>query len=575
MTRSLLAACAVAAGVALAPAAGAQRPDTARAEAAPAEYVRSTLETYNAPGTRRYTRRGEIAAGERVPENVAVYGATLVVGGEIGGRLVAINGDVVLRPGSRIAGDVLVVGGTVSGADSAHVGGGVQAFPEVVLVRETQGSLALAADTGDDSWVERLVARGRRSGQRIGLGKVGVYNRVEGLPIGIGPIARTELPWGALWIRAQGIYRLNEDIDFDGPNVGHDVSAHVRIGMRRGIAVGGHLFDVVEAVEPWQLADIEVSLATFFLHRDYRDYYGRHGGAGDVAFFNGDETEVTLSYGTERWLSPGHRDPFTVTRNGEPWRPNPAMDVGRAHLTQLRVRHDTRNDVDDPWSGWLVTGELELGRVRYDAPAPTDVRVRAPIVGGTRQSYRRLVVDARRYNRIAPGAQVNLRVVAGGWAGGDDLPLQRRLSVGGPATLPGFDFRGVEGTPEVGTCAPEGSDAPGAPALCERVLLVQGEYRGELRAGLFDWMGGARAASLGALAEHGDWVLLANAGRGWLVGDPFGDLVYRGGQLPSIGTFRVDVGAGLDFGVLGFYVAKAVSRGSEPPNFIFRARHRF
>jgi hypothetical protein len=574
MTRSIQAACALATLVA-AHAARAQRPDTARSDAAPAEYVRSTLETYNAPGTRRYTRRGEIPAGERVPEDVAVYGATLVVGGEVGGRLVAINGDIILRPGSRVAGDVLVIGGTVTGADSALVNGGVQAWPEIVLVRESQGGLALASDTADVGWVERLIGRGRRSGQRIGLGKVGVYNRVEGLPIGLGPVARTELPWGAIWIRALGIYRLNEDIDFDAPNVGHDVSAHVRLGTRRGVAVGGHLYDVVEAVEPWHLDDIEVSLATFFLHRDYRDYFGRHGGAAEVSFFSGgEETEVTLSYSDERWLSLGQRDPFTLLRGSQPWRPNPAADVGRVHLTQLRVRHDTRNDADDPWSGWLLMAELEHGRVRYDAPVVTDALVRPPVAAGTKQTYRRLLVDVRRYNRIAPGAQVNLRLVAGGWLGGGELPMQRRFSVGGPGTLPGFDFRRVEGSPETGTCAPAGSAVPGAPAMCERVLLAQAEYRRELRAGLFDWLGAGRA-SLGALAAHGDWLVFADVGRGWLVGQRFADLVYPQRDIPGLGTFRADVGAGVDFGALGFYVAKAISKGAEPPNFIFRARHRF
>ena len=40
----------------------------------------------------------------------------------------------------------------------------------------------------------------------------------------------------------------------------------------------------------------------------------------------------------------------------------------------------------------------------------------------------------------------------GGWLGGDELPLQRRLSVGGSGTLPGFDFRRFHEQNDVGMC---------------------------------------------------------------------------------------------------------------------------
>ena len=70
----------------------------------------------------------------------------------------------------------------------------------------------------------------------------------------------------------------------------------------------------------------------------------------------------------------------------------------------------------------------ERGRSEeLDAPAP-DV------------AYGRGFLDVRRYNRVSPTAQVNLRLVAGGWLHGDALPAQRRLSLGGAGTLPGYDF---------------------------------------------------------------------------------------------------------------------------------------
>src|SRR5256885_11907856 len=48
-------------------------------------------------------------------------------------------------------------------------------------------------------------------------------------------------------------------------------------------------------------------------------------------------------------------------------------------------------------------------------------------------SYRflRAWFDFRRYTRISSAGKLNLRLLAGGWAGGDPLPLQRRVSLGG------------------------------------------------------------------------------------------------------------------------------------------------
>jgi len=70
-------------------------------------------------------------------------------------------------------------------------------------------------------------------------------------------------------------------------------------------------------------------------------------------------------------------------------------------------------------------------------------------------------------------------------------------------------------------------------------------------------------------------VAFVDAGRGWLVGDRLGELRYPSGALPSLDTYRTDLGLGLDLGVAGMYVAKAVSSSKEPANFFVRIHNRF
>jgi hypothetical protein len=50
----------------------------------------------------------------------------------------------------------------------------------------------------------------------------------------------------------------------------------------------------------------------------------------------------------------------------------------------------------------------------------------------------------------------------------------------------------------------------------------------------------------------------------------------RGNALPPTGSFKVDVGAGVDFGEFGVYWAKAINNSeNDPVRFIVRLQHRF
>jgi hypothetical protein len=104
------------------------------------------------------------------------------------------------------------------------------------------------------------------------------------------------------------------------------------------------------------------------------------------------------------------------------------------------------------------------------------------------------------------------------------------------------------------------------------MALVQAEYRGDLHFDLFtDWDDDHYMRS----HANGVWVFFADAGRGWLVGSGNDPLSYNRGTLPPLSTFRTDLGIGLDFDVIGLYVAKAMSKPKEPANFFARIRHRF
>ncbi len=552
----------------------AQQPDTtARRDSVPASLARQAVERYNAPAEVRAVGDVELDGTREVFGSVAVREGWITVGGTVHGSVVVINGNVTLRSTARVDGDVIVVGGFVEGAERASVGGRVLSHPGALTYR-LEGEHIVAEGVSvagaEDSWIRRWRRRHELNSSRIVV-NAGTYNRVEGLPINIGGALRQNLPWGRISLDAVGIVRSLEHFRWVDENLGYRLAGEVQYGKLDAVTLGGEAYEVVDGIEDWHLRDSEVGLASFLLHRDFRDYFEREGGRGYLTLRDGARAAFTISVGAEEWGSRSDGDPISLFRNGEPWRENPVVDEGRFRLTSAELTYDTRNDREYPRSGWLLSGAVEHGRSGSVTFGPTSPLARTTDVLTDAVEYTRVFFDLRRYNRLSPTRQLNVRLVLGGWVDGDELPIQRRFSLGGPGTLPGYEFRRTpSGDTDVLQCS-EGAPLPGRPAQCERVALAQLEYRADFRLRL------PRRSAAYDLGLHRSpaWVLFVDAGRGWLVGPRrVGDLQFTTGSLPPLHTFLIDAGAGLDFNLLGVFVAKSLTDDAAP-NVVVRLRQRF
>lgn len=551
----------------------------------PRDVAREAAALFNATKGLRVVGPLEIESGREVEGDVAVLNGPLTLGGHVTGRVIALNSDVILEPSARIDGDLLVVGGEVAGRDAGSIGGEIRIYRDALRYHQEGDEIVAERDTGyeGEPWWRR---RSEGNWSKLQIASAGAYNRVEGLPINLGPRVKRRTSWGSASLDAYAIFRTGSSFASSDDDIGHNVRGALQFGRTKGITVGGELFNVVDGVEPWQLSDLEVGLASFLAHRDYRDYYQRHGGSVSASVFAWRDVSLTGSFSDERWLSRDTKNPFTLFRSNADWRPNPAMDQGRMHLATATFAVDTRNDEDNPWSGWYVNATWERGTGTLERVALIPAAGGATDVTWTSSSpvtYSRGFVDLRRYNRLSPDAQLNFRVLVGGWLAGDPLPVERRLSVDGPGAMPGYGFRATRAGADVGTCN-TGPAYPGQPALCDRIALLQAEYRGDLHFDFSpDWEShdeaetprdAARRARTHHFHHDGTWVVFADAGRGWLVGSASDSLTYARDQIPAFSSFRTDLGAGLDFGVVGFYLAKAMS-DNEPLRFFLRLRHRF
>lgn len=577
-----------------APAGRAEAQRDRRLGGVPREVALEVTRLFNAPGTRKVRGDFSLAATDTVRGDLAVLDGNLRLAGVVLGDVAVLNGDAVLVDGSRIERTLTVLGGTFESPERPNVGGEIRVWSARYRYREEADTLVAETDflTRFSQWVRDDDENGTQS--QLFVTTAHTYNRVEGLPIYVGPRFRARN--GDTQVRAEvfGIFRTGDGLVWKRENLGHRVLLEARRGNTRGIAVGGRLFDEVNAMEQWQLTDAEVGLNTFIFSRDYRDYWQRHGGLGYVSLFAGRGHDLTVSLGEERWSSRRARDVWTIN-DDVVLRPNPMADEGVMRMLRVSGTFDTRTDTRHPRSGWYLRGEYERGSsdaLRLGLLTPGLGRIvgtnAAPIEADI--TYGRALFDLRRYNRLGPNAQLNFRAVLGGWVNGDALPIQRRLSVSGIDALPGFDFRRVIGNADVGTCA-TGDEAAyvamGRPAQCERMALLQIEWKGDFR---FNPFGGDddddRRWRFGRSAD-GTWVVFANTGRGWLVDrgaitspvteplDGAASLYYGRNRVPAFDTWRTDLGGGFDFGDFGVYVAQAVSQSGLSPNVYVRLSRRF
>src|SRR5204862_362091 len=234
---------------------------------------------------------------------------------------------------------------------------------------------------------------------------------------------------------------------------------------------------------------------------------------------------------------------------------------------------DKRSDL-----GYMFRGELRSGEVRpvglgcgpLTSSRPSRIGAcTTPRSGGPRSCSGVTIATT-----AATRGRVSVRLGGAGCVGGDPLPLQRRLSLGGPDPMPGHPFRSISCDNDI--VAP--AFANSRLAACDRVLAFQTEYRGHVK---LNWSYNPSkddkadrdegSSSLFWL-EGFDVVVFADAGQAWLVGN--GPNHVPAGHIPRFDSWLVDVGLGVDWGGFGVYIAKAVTTGGRL-RFTARLDHRF
>ena len=532
----------------------------------PSDIVAELIEFYNDSTTTRVQGDVTFPTGSRFVGRLALHRGTLRVAGRVEGPIAVANGTLHLLPGADVRGDILVIGGRLIRATGARHEGRQRVYWDAAPVARTDEGLLEVRERrrpiGDLAAARTSFQTGKvRTTLLLATG--GTYNRVEGLPIVFGPTF--DLRTGrrsALKLDLLGILRTAGS-DTRLADFGYQARGELRFG-RLGLA--GRVYSELGSIEDQPLSPGESGWSAFLLQRDYRDYFDRRGYGGLAWVQLARPLRLELSRRRDEERTVRATDPWSLFRNSDRWRRNVPIDDGHYITTGIHLGFDSRNERYQPSTGWLIQARFEHSSSGDVTPVVLPRVVRPEVPLGRRYAYDRVSFDVRRYSRITPYLRINTRLRGDGWVGGDRLPVQRRVSLGGPDLMPGYDFRAF-------TCAPSGFTDAGLPALCDRVLTAQIEVRTRLGLNLGFRTPQSETGTRRFIGiEEADLVLLADAGKAWLAGSGPGQVPVN--RIPSFSEWKVDVGVGLDAGEIGAYIAKGVSE-DESVKFLVRLQRRF
>lgn len=547
----------------------------------PAGVAAAVVAVYNDSTTIRFPGRSRIPPGTAIEGTVASLGGPFVLGGRIDGDLLVVNGDLRFEPGGVVTGNVLLVGGGVQTAEPGSIGGVLEVY-ETPLTYTFRGEEIEAVERGRRDGLSSPLGFGR---SRLTVRAGRNYNRVEGLPVVFGPILETAAR-NPLRVEALGVWRSESGIDLRASDLGYSVRVEQSLGGRDEVGLGVRIRSEIVPMESWGVSDLEASLATFILHRDFRDYFEEQGWNAFLEWRpRGLPVSATWEYreARHRFVHPG--GPWALKDNDLPWRPQPAIASGTLRSLGLGLLLDTRNDVEAPTDGWLAVlsfrrglgGDLTFPALLSGDEEPTPIiepGVRRP----ADQTFSHGSADLRRYSRIGPSSSLGLRTLFTGALDGTPMVPQFQHAAGGAGSLPGHDLLGLDcgarDAPVFRGSQEEPLPSDASPVFagygCDRLVLLQAEFRKTLDLDIPRDSGVGNL--LGLLELTPGWSLFVNAARGWSNsrGEP-AQGAFRGVNM----DWRSDAGIGLFLGHLTAQVAFPFQGDGRRATFSVRLNQRF
>jgi hypothetical protein len=481
-----------------------------------ADTLRPTM-TFDGPTT--------VPAHDTLEATVVVRGGDLTVAGVIRGDVLVVGGSLIVKSGGRIAGNVRVINGDVLREEGGIIEGYIDRTSGKATYREQPESFVLhsyqlrARWAPENTTLDFLVLR---------------YNRVENIFLGLGSDKRYywdgsrdislygSIGYGFKSYNWRGNLGVTRQFAF--PNEASGSSHLLEVGLE------GHSY--TDSKDQWLIDVSENSLAAFFIHEDFRDYYERQGITALAGWYYQDAqltTQLKVEMNFDEETSMLKRTDWALFGGKKRFRENPAITEGRMRSVVISAGLSSERKSRNGMHGWSLFGTAEFSSASLHSEF----------------SFSLLVLDVKRFQPLGKHDGVNLRVRGGTSAG--SLPIQRTFDVGGLGTLPAYSFKDQSGN---------------------RMILGNIEYiaNGDILGDLDFWP--SRVMRHINILIFGDaaWVGIASADARWTQG--FEQLTFS--------AFRSDLGFGFASRNGAFRLAWAWRTDIKAPaRFVFRISRPF
>jgi hypothetical protein len=271
------------------------------------------------------------------------------------------------------------------------------------------------------------------------------YNRVESLFLGLG---------------SEKKYYWEEGKAFNPfGSVGYGFGSHrwaFDLGLSRQIPIGSwdrdqlleigvEGYTLTDSKDQWRISTLENSLASFFIHEDFRDYFGKDGVTVHTGYLVRDHDvygEARVAYVIDKYRSMETGADWALFGGHKSFRDNPQISEGLMRSVAVLAGFSTASKSHCGMEGWNVhtTAEFAGGGLGGDF------------------RFQQYLLDVRRYQPLGYHDNFNIRFRAGTAHG--SVPLQKSYQIGGVGTLPAFSF----------------NEFPGDSVGANRMLLINAEY---------------------------------------------------------------------------------------------------
>lgn len=336
----------------------------------------------------------------RLDRPLLVLQATVRIAGRVEGSVYVVNGDLFLRPGARIGGEVAVLGGGYYSSSRASVEGGTVYRPNLLLrvvPREGGYEIFHAEEAPDAVSLDGLYGF-----------HLPAYQRVDGWTFGWGGRVR------ATSVPGQPSLRATVRLHTEGTRQLEGTLRHYWYPLG-GLRAGLEVERLTTSNDTWIRSAPFNTLSYLFGGGDFRDYYRAERAALVVGAVEREGWTPSLRLGWEEASSLRARPLAVLFDEDSDVRPNPAVDDGttwsaEASLTYRRRRAGSR----------LTAG------VRAEVADSTVAGDFSFVLGEARLAWRRPAFQ---------GHFLELYAIARGDLAGS-LPRQRWSAIGGSGTLP-------------------------------------------------------------------------------------------------------------------------------------------